>query len=194
LEGYWDVNRNGDWYYVVTSYNWYPIFLFINNKWYRVSNSYSSSTGKQMSQANPVRWDSGLDAKVMMVTKQEIKDIRDGRDMGEIKTSRLENFINTISHNLIGTTKMTSIGSYDDRKKVKYTITDIKQEGDKIVFHIRIDKAGKLVNGKMEINPDGYIHPSPFSKSIEDGIKERIIRDDIDYLSEDNTEFIFTHK
>jgi hypothetical protein len=46
----------------------------------------------------------------------------------------------------------------------------------------------------MEINPDGYIHPSPFSKSIEDGIKERIIRDDIDYLSEDNTEFIFTHK
>jgi hypothetical protein len=25
LEGYWDVNNKNDWYYVVKSYNWYPV-------------------------------------------------------------------------------------------------------------------------------------------------------------------------
>ena len=42
LEGHWDVNDNNEWYYVVTSYNWYPIYLFIEKQWYRVINSYSS--------------------------------------------------------------------------------------------------------------------------------------------------------
>ena len=31
LEGYWDVNGKNEWYYVVVSYGWYPLFLFINN-------------------------------------------------------------------------------------------------------------------------------------------------------------------
>jgi hypothetical protein len=128
-----------------------------------------------------------------MVTPEEIKNIRDGKDMGTIKTSRVQNFMTKFSKSLIGTTKMISIGWYDDRKKVKYTITDIKQDGEKIVIYIKILKAGKVVDGKMEVNPDGYIHPSPFSESIEQGIKERIIRDNSDYLKEDNTEFIFNH-
>ena len=27
----WDVNGKNEWYYVVVSYGWYPLFLFINN-------------------------------------------------------------------------------------------------------------------------------------------------------------------
>ena len=51
-----------------------------------------------------------------------------------------------------------------------------------------------LTSFKTWGNNKKILFVSPFSKSIEDGIKERIIRDDIDYLKEDNTEFIFTHK
>lgn len=193
LEGYWDVNNNNDWYYVVTSYDWYPIFLFINGQWYRVSNSYSSSTAKQISGANPVRWNSGLKADVITVTPEEIKNIRDGKDMESIKTKRVENFMNKFSSALKGTSKLMSIGWGEDKKKVNYTITDIKQDGEKIVIYVKINKAGRAVNNKMEVNPDGYIHPSPFSEDLENGIKQRIIFDNSDYLKQDNTEFIFTH-
>lgn len=193
LEGYWDVNRNGDWFYVVTSYGWYPIFLFIKDQWYRVSNSYSSSTAKQISHANPVRWNSGLKANVISVTPDEIKKIRDGEEMGNIETKRVENFIQKFAKPLIGGKKMISIGWYDDRKKVNYTITDIKQENGKIKFYITINKAGKVVDNKMVIDPDGYPVPSPFSEDIEKGVINRIISENKDYLSYDNTDFIFIH-
>ncbi len=49
-------NTSGYWYrnsYVVTSYGWYPIFVFKNNQWYENKNKYSRSTGKQMGQLRP---------------------------------------------------------------------------------------------------------------------------------------------
>jgi len=193
LEGYWDVNRDGDWYYVVVSYDWYPIFLYIKDQWYRVSNSYSSSTAKQISHSNPVRWNSGLKAKVISVTPEEIKKIRDGENMTGIETKRVENFIQKFAKPLIGGKKLISIGWYDERKKVNYTITDIKEENGKIKFYITINKAGKVDNNKMIINPEGYPVPSPFSEDIEKGIKNRVISDNKDYLSHDNTEFTFIH-
>jgi hypothetical protein len=59
VEGEWEVNNNNDWYYVIKSYGWYPIFLFINDQWYRTLDTYSSTTRKQMSQVRPV-FDSNL--------------------------------------------------------------------------------------------------------------------------------------
>jgi len=193
LEGYWDVNRNGDWYYVVMSYEWYPIFLFIKDQWYKVSNSYSSSTAKQISHSNPVRWNSGLRAEVISVTPEEIKKIKDGDDMVGIKIKRVENFIQKFAKPLIGGKKLISLGWYDERKKVNYTITDIKEENGKIKFYITINKAGKVENNKMVLEPEGYPVPSPFSEQIEKGIEDRIISDNKNYLSHDNTEFTFIH-
>lgn len=193
LEGYWDVNRNGDWYYVVMSYEWYPIFLFIKDQWYKVSNSYSSSTAKQISHSNPVRWNSGLKAEVISVTPEEIKKIKDGDDMVGIKIKRVENFIQKFAKPLIGGKKLISLGWYDERKKVNYTITDIKEENGKIKFYITINKAGKVENNIMVLEPEGYPVPSPFSEQIEKGIEDRIISDNKNYLSHDNTEFTFIH-
>jgi hypothetical protein len=39
--------------YVVTSYGWYPIFVFKDGKWYENSKKYSRTTGKQMGQIRP---------------------------------------------------------------------------------------------------------------------------------------------
>jgi hypothetical protein len=194
IEGYWDVNRNNDWYYVVKSYNWYPVYLFINNQWYVVSNTYSSSTSKQMSHANPVRYNSGLDAKVISVTKNEIQNLIDGKSLENVKSERVTNFGEKFASALIGTKKLLSIGWGDNRKKVNYTISNVKSEDGKIKIEVTINKAGTVEGtNKMVVNPDGYVHPSPFSEDLEDGIKMKIINDNKDYLTDDNTEFIFHH-
>jgi hypothetical protein len=194
LEGYWDVNNKNDWYYVVKSYNWYPVYLFINNQWYVVSNAYSSSTSKQMSQVNPVRYNSGLDAKVISVTKNEMSSLIDGKSLDDIKSERVTNFGEKFARSLIGTKKLLSIGWGDNRKKVNYTISNVKSEDGKIKIEVTINKAGTVEGtNKMVINPEGYVHPSPFSEDLEDGIKSKIMMDNKDYLTDDNTEFTFDH-
>jgi hypothetical protein len=196
IEGYWDVNRKNEWYYVVKSYGWYPVYLFINNQWYVVSNTYSSSTSKQMSHANPVRYNSGLDAKVISVTKEEIQNLINGKSLDDVKSERVTNFGDKFASSLIGTKKLLTIdfGWGDNRKKVNYTITDVKNDGGKIKIDITINKAGTVEGtNKMVVNPEGYVHPSPFSEDLENGIESKIISDNKDYLTDDNTEFTFHH-
>jgi hypothetical protein len=196
LEGTWNVNRNNEWYYVVTSYNWYPIYLFINNQWYRVSNNWSSSTSKHLSFSDPNRknYDTNLENTVISVTPDEIKSIMDGKSLTDVKTNRVSNFKEKFADALKSTSKLMSIGWGEDKKKVKYTITDVSEEDGKIKFDIRIDKAGNVEGtNKMVVNPDGYIHPSPFSEDLEEGIAQRIMYDNKDYLSKDNTIFVFQH-
>lgn len=196
LEGTWNVNRNNEWYYVVTSYNWYPIYLFINNQWYRVSNNWSSSTSKHLSNADPNRknYDSNLEQEVTSVTPDEIKSIMNGKSLTDVKTNRVSNFKEKFAEALKSTSKLISIGWGEDKKKVKYTITDVSEENGKIKFDIRINKAGTVEGtNKMVVNPDGYIHPSPFSEDLEEGIAQRIMYDNKDYLSKDNTIFVFQH-
>ena len=199
LEGYWDINDNNEWYYVITSYNWYPIYLFIGNQWYRVSNSYSSSTAKHLSGANPMRkatYDPNIKDRIITVTPDEIKNIMNGKSMETIKTNRLSSFMNRFGNdmNMGHPSKMITIGWGDDRKKVKFTIKNVKEENGKIVFNIRIDKAGTVEGtNKMVVNPEGYVVPSPFSESIENGIEQRMIMDYSDFLKTDNTKFEFYH-
>lgn len=194
LEGYWDVNNNNEWYYVVESYGWYPIYLFINNIWYRVSDKYSSSTAKHLSGSNPVRYNSGLKSDVYSVTQSEINDLKNGESLDEIRRKRVTNFSSKFAKSLIGTKRTISIGWRENRKKVNFTISNIKEEDGKIKIYVTINKAGRVEGTNiMVVDPEGYDVPSPFSEDIENGIKERVIRDNSDYLNGDNTEFIFIH-
>jgi hypothetical protein len=196
LEGIWDVNRNNEWYYVVKSYNWYPIYLYIEKQWYRVSNTYSSSTSKQMSHADPRRqsYDSRIKDDVITVTPEEIKSIMNGESLSNIKTNRVTNFNDRFAKSLKGTKKLLTIGWGDDRKKVDYTIMNVKKIRDKIKFEVNINKAGTVEGtNKMVINPDGYVHPSPFSEDLEKGITDKIISDNKDFISRDNATFVFQH-
>ena len=56
MEGYWTEDPKGVPYYKVTSYGWYPIYIFKDDKWYEVTQNYSSSTARQKSNSNPVSW------------------------------------------------------------------------------------------------------------------------------------------
>lgn len=195
LQGYWDVNSRNDWFYVVESYEWYPIYLFINNEWFEVSNRYSSTTRKQMSQSNPVRYNSGLRSKVNIVTSDELRNIMRGKSFDEIKSDRVNKFTTEKRpKEIVGVPKWLTIGWGDNRKKVNYTVTKIGKQGGKIKIMITINKAGTTEgNNKLVVNPDGYEVPSEFSKEIENGIEAKIINDNREFLTDENTTFIFKH-
>ena len=90
LEGYWAKDWNGKPYYKVASYRWYPIYIYKDNKWYEVTKRYSSSTSKQMSNANPVEWSDYLISTVYTLTQDEMKMLEQGKSHDEIMKSKLE--------------------------------------------------------------------------------------------------------
>lgn len=196
LEGYWDVDNNHGWHYVVKSYGWYPIFLFKENKWFRVSDNYSSSTSKHLSNSNPVRYNSGLKANVYDVTRNEMdKLVRGNITFDKIKKDRVEEFDKpNINKNLLGKPRWITIGWGPEKKKVNFTVDKIYKQDGKITIEVTINKAGNVEGtNRVVINPDGYVVPSPFSEDIEKGIEYRFIKDNDIYLNDQNTNFVFNH-
>ena len=192
LEGYWDVNRKNQWYYVVESYGWYPIFLFMNNKWYGNVDSYSPSTSKQMSNANPVSYNSGLNEKVTYVRTKDLKKLMSGDDYEDINKDRIKDF-EEYYKNDIGKSKLITIGSRwsDNQKKARFRVMDIKNEGDMLEITIYVDKAGNVVNNKMVDKVEDYTQD--FANDIEEGIRDYFIGQNRDFLTHKNTKFRFIH-
>ena len=64
-------NTSGEWIgnvYVVSSYGWYPIFVYKEGRWYENTNRYSRSTGKQMGQLRPT-------PDTIKLSKDELNDL-----------------------------------------------------------------------------------------------------------------------
>lgn len=192
VEGQWDVNNKNEWYYVITSYEWYPIFLFINNQWYRTLETYSNSTAKQMNRVNPVRYDSGLQEDVKVVTKYEMERIMDGSyNFDDVKTRRVTDFVRG-KDNVIGTKKLISGGYGDTAHRVSFTITDIDEVDDKIKIFVKVNKAGKMDGRKMVADINYQNNPQLVS-DIENTIKQDILRTHPKYLMDGNTEIEIIH-
>jgi hypothetical protein len=187
VEGRWDVNRNGDWYYVIISWGWYPVFLFINNKWYRTLDTYSPSTRKQMSQVNPIKYDSNLRSDVTSVTNDEIKGLMNGDyDLPRVKTNRISNFIRN-KDSVTNQSKLISGGYGDNGHRVNFMIKDVEEVDDKIKIFVKILKAGKMVDRKMI--PDSNFRDNPeLLDSIMKTIKGDILRTYPKYLTDNNIE------
>lgn len=192
LEGHWSVNLSGDKYYVVNSYDWYPIFLFINNQWYQVLDNYSSSTSKHISRANPIRHNSGLDSEVEMVTASEIKSIMNGESPDETLNLRVGNFVDNVGPDLIGVKKTKQIYDYrsDFSAKIVYIISDINNVDGKIIFDLKILKAGKLDGRKMVEDPELY-NDQGFMNNVRKGLESELISNDRRFLTKKNTQFNF---
>ena len=146
LEGRWETDNKGVDYYVIISYRWYPIYLFKEDKWYKASNTYSSSTSRQMSNVNPVEYDEEIGRDVIWVTKDEMdalrnyatyEDIMKGKVKGIVK--KKEQFINKKPK---FAKNWTYNGDGETPIKARFKVTDIREEGDKAVIDITIDDAG----------------------------------------------------
>jgi hypothetical protein len=193
VEGKWGVNDSNQWYYVVESWGWYPVFLFINDQWYRVLDTYSHSTRKQMNQSNPVIYNSGLNANVIGVTRGEISDLMNGRyDISDMKSKRVVNFVKNMKSELIGKKKLISSGWGGNGVRVSYVITDVDNVDGKINIEVKINKAGKMVDRKMVIDPE-YQNDEQLVNNIENGIKQDIMRTHPEYLSDDNVNIEIIH-
>lgn len=192
LEGLWNSNSNNDWYYVIKSWGWYPVFLFINNQWYRTLDTYSSSTRKQMSQVNPIKYDSNLNANVMLVTQDEMERLIDGRyNIERVKTDRVSSFVKN-KNNVIGIKKLISGGHGENAHRVSFTITDIESVNDKIKIFVKINKAGRMEGRKMVSDPD-YQNNNQLVSNIENTIKQEVLRTYPQYLTKDNVDIEIIH-
>jgi hypothetical protein len=187
VEGQWNVNKNNEWYYVISSYGWYPIFLFINDQWYRTLDTYSSTTRKQMSQINPVRYDSNLNSDVISVTKGEMERLIDGRyNLDQVKTDRVSNFVKN-KDKVTNQSKLISGGFGNDAVRVNFMIKDVEDVDGKLKIFIKVLKGGKMVNRKMI--PDSNFRENPeLLDGIMKTIKQDLLRTYPNYLTDDNTE------
>jgi hypothetical protein len=187
VEGQWNVNNNNDWYYVISSYGWYPIFLFINDQWYRTLDTYSSATRKQMSQINPVKYDSNLNSDVISVTKGEMERLMDGRyNLDQVKTDRVSNFVSG-KDKITNQSKLISGGWGDNAHRVNFMIKDVEDVDGKIKLFIKVLKAGKMINRKMI--PDSNFKDNPeLLDGVMNTIKQDILRSYPSYLTDNNTE------
>jgi hypothetical protein len=149
LEGEWDVNYFGNWYYVVKSYGWYPIFLYIDKQWYQVDDNYSNSTSKHLSHSRPTRYSSNLRDEIISVTLDEIKQLIGGKKLEDIERNRYDRFVDKGKEEITSNKKTKTFGWGNDAIKATYTITGVNVDGNDIIFDFDIHKAGKLDGRKM---------------------------------------------
>jgi hypothetical protein len=191
LEGYWSVNGKNQWYYVVESYGWYPVYLFINDKWFEISDRYSSTTSKQMSQSYPFRYSRDINDKIYSVDKGEMERLMRGIDLETIETDRVEYFVNNYKRFYSTQTKVMTVGNWNNRKRVTIKIDRISKFRGKVKFVITILNANRVVDRRNVINPEGFETDVNFVEEIKNDIEKRIIMDNDKYLSKDNTIFEF---
>lgn len=101
IEGLWEKDYNGNSQYVVTSYNWYPILIFKDGTWYKVMDSYSRTTGKQLNQTGI--WERSLGKRPLKyLPAGEMKNLRNGKDTQEVEIDALKTIQSRVEEDLKG--------------------------------------------------------------------------------------------
>jgi hypothetical protein len=139
LEGKWISTRDNQWAYVVTSYGWYPIYVFKYGKWFEVGGRYSSSTGKQMRYSYPISYNSEIGERTIIVNEKQIQDVINGYlTPEELLGERVSEFTKELKSQQ-RTGKVTTFrgGHYNERVRVKYKILSVRKNRD--VYNIVVD-------------------------------------------------------
>lgn len=182
LEGYWRKDLNGDQYYKVMSYNWYPIYIFKHDKWYETTKRYSSSTSKQMFRSNPVEWNSDLSENVYLLSPEEMRMLEKGfshEDIMKEKLRKIKSLEPDMKKERMSTTKIYSFFDTDETRRIpetniKFKVNSIDLEGDKAVVTIDVYDVVKRERGKQVPTPQNYLKgeiPNLTPQKVEDKIK-----------------------
>ena len=187
LEGYWNEDDKGVPYYVVKSYGWYPIYIFKDDKWYEVAERYSSSTGRQMSNANPVEWNEDLYEKVLLTTSEEMRMLERGASYQDIINnkrksikSREEEFQ---KRRLSTATQYNSWWAQNDTPipyKVKFKINSIDDSGEKVIVNVDIYDVLKMEDSKQLPTPENYLKgelPGITKEKVEKTLRRKLNAD-----------------
>jgi hypothetical protein len=168
LKANWEKDYKGDWAYVVYSWDWYPVFMYKYRRWFQVDDNYSSSTSKQMSQSHPARYNSSIGKTVFIVSRNEMKNLRDGHETTEnVISNKNEKLIKTIEKQL-NEYKQVRLG-WDPRVRISYNFLGVDFVDDNPVIDVsvvyvdkmnglKIDReAGDFRSGEMEGVTRDYI-------------------------------------
>ena len=142
LIGRWSKDYNGKPFYEVVSYNWYPVYIFKDEKWYEVTGRYSSSTSKQMSNANPVKWEDELQEVVYLLSQEEMKMLKQGATHEEVmkhKLKKLKEFEPELTKRKKTAKAFSWMGDAETANaNIKFKIKSIEEEGDKAIVTVDI--------------------------------------------------------
>lgn len=172
LEGFWEKDLDGVDQYIITSYGWYPIYIFKKGQWYKINDTYSSSTGRHVSNTQ-IGYDKPL------FNKSEMNALRAGVSPEKLLSNKYEKLVQKLKNELIGRKFTRSIDFYSlgwNRPEMR----NMDNRGGKIDFIVR---DVNLVDGKPELTIDilrggfttptraylstTYAHPSLFSEGAE---------------------------
>lgn len=195
LDARWNTDSNGVDYYAVYSYGWYPVYLFKQGVWYEVTKRYSSSTSRQMSNANPVKYDSNIGKEVVLVTQDEMKKLERSSTIDDIMKYKVKSAVNN-KENLISkkSKNVSSEVSWEDRNnvnpndvgfKVKFKVSDVREEDGKIIVDVNIIEVNKRDGNKALKTPENYIKgelPGVTKERVEKNIIRVIQSDFANYV------------
>lgn len=194
LEGDWHKDNKGVEYYEVISYDWYPIYIFKDNVWYKIIETYSSSTSRQIWNSNPIDYDENVAWDVIMVTKKEMDMLRDYATLEDIMKYKKEKLLND-KELLLSKKPKFGMSHSEQPIKVKYKITDIRPENDKVVVDVLIIDAGPREKeqrqygdyhfNRMIPTKGGYLKgeiPGITKKDVEVTVERYIIKNFKEYI------------
>jgi hypothetical protein len=183
LEGYWSNDLKGNNVYIVKSYRWYPIYIFRDGQWYETLEKYSSSTSRQMSNANPVEWSNELQDEVIMLTQKEMNDVLKGLSKEEIIRNKMETLKSKepeLKSKRVTTVKPWT-GFWQDNPvtpiSIKYKINSVNIEGDKAVVVVDILDVMERVGQKSIPTPENYRKgeiPGITEKYVEEKLRPKL--------------------
>ena len=161
LIGRWSKDYKGNPFYEVVSYDWYPVYIFKDDKWYEVTKRYSSSTSRQMENANPVKWSDELEEPVYLLTEKEMDMLKRGMSHEEVmkhKVEALKKFEPELTKRKKTAKSYRWHGDAETANaNIKFKINSIEEEGDKATVTVDILDVIHRGDDGEEPTPQNYL-------------------------------------
>jgi hypothetical protein len=161
LIGQWSKDYNGKPFYEVVSYDWYPVYIFKDDKWYEVTGRYSSSTSRQMSNSNPVDWSDELEEPVYLLTREEMDMLKRGMSHEQVmrhKVEALKKFEPELTKRKKTAKSYRWYGEAEaPNANIKFKIKSVEEEGDKATVTVDILDVIYRGNRGEEPTPQNYL-------------------------------------
>lgn len=172
LKGEWKTDWDGNEYYVVYSYGYYPIYIFKDGIWYGNEDSYSRTTGKHMSYSRP------SNGKIYWLSRREMEDLE--------RSGTVEKFIEKRKETLLSNKKdlkgqKFTFKDYYNGIRVLYTIDGIEKRGNKIKLKITITDVFKADRNLKPKSDENYLLgeiPNVTKEYVENIVKQHIANND----------------
>ena len=190
LIGRWSKDYKGKPFYEVVSYDWYPVYIFKDDKWYEVTRRYSSSTSRQMSNANPVHWSNELEDVVYLLTEKEMDMLKRGMSHEQVMKHKVE-ALKKSEPELIKRKKTAKVYKWHGdaetaNANIKFKINSIQEEGDKATVTVDIFDVIHRGDDGEEPTPQNYLkgEMKGMTKEIaEEKVKVKIMELLRDYMA-----------